>query len=317
MASLPKPYIGIDISEDYLDVASTEAQLERVSYDSAGIDRLIGRLRTIEPKFIVLEATGGLEHAVAAELAGTGFALAVINPRQVRDVARATGRLAKTDRIDTEVLALFAERIEPEQRRVPDAQERAPSALVARRRQLTEMLMQEKNRLRRADAVVRPDLEAHIAFLERRLDQTHASLQEAIEQRPAWRVRDDPLQSMPGIGPVVRATLVDDLPELGQVSPKQIAALVGVAPFNCDSGRMRGRRMIWGGRAPVRHALYMATLVTVRHYPVLHAHYESLLARGKAKKVGLVACVRKLLTRVNAMVRDEVPWDAAMHLQSA
>ena len=244
MTSLSRPSVGLDVSEDFLDVASTTARIGRFSYD--GADQLIGRLGEIEPELIVLEATGGLEHAVAAELTSAGFSLAVAGPRQVRDVACATGRLAETDRIDAEVLARFAEWVEPRASRLPDADERALAALVVRRRQLTDMLAQERNRLRHAAAVVQPDLEAHIAFLEGRLGEADTALPEAIEASPAWRVRDDLLRSVPGIGPVVSATLVAGLPELGQVSPKQIAALVGVAPFNCDSGRMRGQRMIWG-----------------------------------------------------------------------
>lgn len=307
-------YIGIDISQDYLDVASSEATSWRLRYDTTGIDELLTWMQAIEVDLVVLEATGGLEHALAADLATAGFSVAIVNPRQVRDFARATGRLAKTDRIDAEILALFAERLRPEARRLPDQARRALAALVARRRQLSDMLQAEKNRLRRADGVVVPDIEAHIAFLSARLDQTTEALRETIEASPLWRTGDDLLQSMPGIGPVVSATLVAELPELGQVSPQEIAALVGVAPFNCDSGQRRGQRAIWGGRASVRRALYMATLGAVRYNPVLRAHYEQLVARGKAKKVALVACMRKLLVWLNAMLRDGQPWNAQIHL---
>lgn len=307
-------YIGIDISQDYLDVASSEATSWRLRYDTTGIDELLTWMQAIEVDLVVLEATGGLEHALAADLATAGFSVAIVNPRQVRDFARATGRLAKTDRIDAEILALFAERLPPEARRLPEPARRALAALVARRRQLSDMLQAEKNRLRRADGVVVPDIEAHIAFLSARLDQTTEALRETIEASPLWRTGDDLLQSMPGIGPVVSATLVAALPELGQVSPQEIAALVGVAPFNCDSGQRRGQRAIWGGRASVRRALYMATLGAVRYNPVLRAHYEQLVARGKAKKVALVACMRKLLVWLNAMLRDGQPWNAQIHL---
>lgn len=312
-----KPHIGLDISEEYLDVASTTGQQWRFAYDASGIDQLLEVLRPIKSTLVVLEATGGLEHVVAAELAAAGLSVAVVNPRQVRDFARATGRLAKTDRIDAQVLALFAERVEPEARALPDAEHRALEALVARRRQLSEMLVQERNRLRRAVAVVRPDIEAHIAFLEGRLDDTHTTLRTAIEASATWRVRDELLQSAPGIGPVVSATIVAELPELGRLSSKQVAALVGVAPFNCDSGTMRGRRVIYGGRTTLRCALYMATLSAVRQGAVLKAHYEQLVARGKSKKVALVACMRRLLVWLNAMARDGVHWNEAIHLQTA
>lgn len=312
-------YFGIDISQDHLDVATTKSASARFTYDAPGMEALLKVLHDkvlhdADVELIVLEATGGLEHSLAGELATAGFPVAVVNPRQVRDFARATGRLAKTDQIDAQVLALFAERIRPEPRLLPDEAQRALSALVARRRQLSEMLQAERNRLRRAEAVVVKDLEVHIAFLEARLDQTNQSLRAAIEESPLWRVGDDLLQSLPGIGPTVSATLLAELPELGRVSAKEIAALVGVAPFNCDSGTLRGRRVIWGGRVSVRCALYMATLVAVRHNPVLRAHYDQLISRGKAKKVALVACMRRLLLWLNAIMRDQQPWNPEFHL---
>lgn len=307
-------YIGLDIAKDRLEAATTSGSLGSFSYDASGLHQLLTCLRPLTPALVVLEATGGLEQAAAADLAAAGFSVAVVNPRQVRDFARATGRLAKTDRIDAQILARFAEALHPEARPLKSHERRALEALVARRRQLSEMLTQERNRLQRALGPVRSDLEAHIAFLEARLDQTTKALQEALEASPAWRVEDDLLRSMPGIGRVVSATLVAEVPELGQLTAKQIAALVGLAPFNCDSGAFRGRRVIWGGRRSVRSALYMATLVAVRHNPVLRAHYEQLLARGKAKKVALVACMRKLLVWLNAMVRDGKPWNPELHL---
>lgn len=310
-------YLGIDLSKDHLDAASTQAPLGRFAYNDEGIGRLIERLSTLEVELIVVEATGGLEHALAAELTATGLSVAVVNPRQVHHFARATGRLAKTDQIDAQVLALFAERVRPEVRPLKSDEQHALEALVRRRRQLSAMLTQEKNRLRRATGAVRADLEAHIVFLEERLGGTDQTLRQAIEASAAWRAEDDLLQSVPGIGPVVSATLVAEVPELGRLSSKEIAALVGLAPFNCDSGQMRGRRAIWGGRASVRSALYMATLVAVRHNAVLRLHYAHLLGRGKAKKVALVACMRKLLVWLNAMLRDGAPWQAEIHLATS
>ena len=313
----PPPYVGLDVSKDHLDLATTEVVLGRFTYDAEGIGLLLERLARLEVALLVMEATGGLEHAVAGELAAAAFAVAVVNPRQARDFARATGRRAKADRIDARVLARFAERVRPEIRPLKSREQRAPEALVARRRQLTGMLTQERNRLRGATGLVRGDLEAHIAFLQGRLGHAHTALRQAIEESPAWRAEDDLLRSVPGIGPAVSATLVAELPELGRLSSKEIAALVGLAPFNGDSGRMRGRRAIWGGRAPVRSALYMATLVAVRHNRVLKARYHQLLGRGKAKKVALVARMRKLLIWMGAMLRDGAPWDADVHLATS
>lgn len=306
-------YFGIDIAKDHLDLASTAGLARRLAYTDEGLDELSSELRQHTVELLVVEATGGLEHALAAHLAAEGVPVVIINPRQVRDFARAIGRLAKTDRIDASVLALFAERLQPEPRAVPSEQERALAALVARRRQLGQMLQAEKNRLRRADAVVVPDLEAHIAFLSARLVDTEEALRQAIEHSPVWRADADLLQSMPGVGPAVSATLLAELPELGRLSAQQVAALVGVAPFNCDSGTMRGQRRIWGGRAAVRSALYMAALGAVRYNPVLRAHYEQLVQRGKAKKVALVACMRKLIVWLNAMVRDRQRWNVELH----
>ncbi|RMF62282.1 MAG: IS110 family transposase [Bacteroidetes bacterium] len=307
-------YFGIDVSKDALDVADTEGYLARFAYDEDGLHALCRRLAPAT--LIVLEATGGLERDVAAHLGTAGLPVAVVNPRQVRDFARATGRLAKTDRIDAQVLAAFAQAIRPEVRPLSPAQQQTLAALVARRRQLAEMITAEQHRLRRANAVVVPDITAHLAFLRQRLDETDAALRTAIEQSPLWRAGDDLLQSLPGIGPVVSATLLAELPELGRLSPPQIAALVGVAPLNNDSGRRRGRRRIWGGRVPVRCVLYMAALVGVRHNPVLRAHYERLLGWGKTPKVALVACMHKMLRWLNAMMRDAQPWNPALHALS-
>ena len=317
--AMPQPprFAGLDVSKDYLDVAVTGGLHRRFAYDPEGINLLIGELLPLRPELVVVEATGGYEHAVAAEFTTAGLAVAVVNPRQVRDFARATGRLAKTDRLDAEVLALFAERVRPEPRPLPEPAARELAALVLRRRQLTEMLTAERNRLRSAVGVAREDVAVHVAFLEGRLRGVDGVLRAAIEASPVWREREQLLRSVPGVGPAVSATLLAELPELGRLTRRQIAALVGVAPLNYDSGSMRGRRMIWGGRITVRNALYMAALVAVRHNEVLRPHYEGLLARGKAKKVALVACMRKLLVWLNAMARDNEPWDAAIHLQPA
>ncbi len=316
-------FVGIDVAKDHLDIAASGGQTWRFAYNAEGIEHLIGVLHPLKPQLLVVEATGGLEHAVAAALSAAGFALAVVNPRQVRDFARATGQLAKTDAIDAAVLALFAERIRPEVRALPDEQQRLLAALVARRRQLSEMLVQERNRLHTATGPVRADVETHIAFLESRMKATEEQARTVIAASPAWRADDTLFRSVPGVGPVVSATLVAELPELGQLSHKEIAALVGVAPFNCDSGRQRGQRVIWGGRASVRCALYMATLSGVRYNEALRAHYQGLVARGKAKgrasarPVALVAWMRKLLIWLNAMARDRQPWNVEIHLAAS
>lgn len=307
-------YIGIDISEAHLDVATSEGNTWRFDYTDAGIEAFLATIKTSEEVLVVFEATGGVEHLLASRLGSTGLAVAIVNPRQVRDFARSTGTLAKTDRIDAKILALFAERIRPDARPLPDEEQQALAALVARRRQISDMLLSEKNRLRRADRAVVPDIEAHIAFLEARLNRANSAIRETITTSPLWRADDDLLQSMPGIGDTCSATLLADLRELGHLSPREIAALVGLAPFNRDSGRYKGTRAIWGGRAPVRNTLYMATLTAVRHNPVLKEHYNQLLERGKAKKVALVACTRKLLIWLNAIMRERQPWDATIHL---
>jgi transposase len=266
------------------------------------------RLAALAPACVVLEATGGYERACAAALATAGLPVAVVNPRQVRDFAKATGQRAKTDRLDAAVLALFAERVGPQVRVLPDEAQADLAALLLRRRQLTDMLVAEKNRVPLARRAVRPSLKKHIAYLERELRIADTDLGEAIEASPLWRTQDDLLQSVPGIGPVASQTLLADLPELGQLSRRAIAALVGVAPVAHDSGAMRGKRVIAGGRAGVRTVLYMATLAATRCNPVIRAHYQHLLAAGKAKKVALIACMRKLLTILNAMLRDQRRW---------
>jgi transposase len=268
------------------------------------------QLQTAQPTLIVLEATGGLEVPLLGALAALGLPVVAINPRQVRDFARATGQLAKTDRVDAQVLAQFAEAIRPPVRPLPDEQVQALAALVTRRRQLLEMLLAEKNRLRLAARPIRRRVQTHISWLKRELVTLDKDLTRTIRDSPMWREQDDVLRSVPGVGPVLVSTLFAHLPELGTLTRKQIAALVGVAPFSRDSGTLRGRRMIWGGRAPVRAALYMATLVATRFNPVIKAFYQRLCGVGKAKKLALTACMRKrkLLVILNAMTKTKTAW---------
>ena len=305
-------FVGIDVSKAQLDVAVRPEGHFSVVNDEHGLAQLLGQLRAITPTLVVLEATGGMELPLTSALALAGLPVVVVNPRQVRDFAKATGQLAKTDAIDAQVLARFAEAIRPEPRPLPDEQTQALAALVTRRHQLIEMLTAEKNRLASARPAIRQNLRAHIAWLERALQQADTDLAEAIRQSPVWREKDELLRSVPGIGPVLTTTLLANLPELGTLTHKQIAALVGVAPLNRDSGTLRGRRTVWGGRAHVRTALYMATIVATRFNPVIRAFYQRLCAAGKAKKVALVACMRKLLTIVNAMLKHRSPWNPTL-----
>jgi len=307
-------FVGIDISKDFLDVATSTGMRRRIHYDDEAVRALAAELSAARARLIVLEATGGYEHRLAAELSSAGLPVAIVNPRQVRDFARATGRLAKTDRIDADVLVRFAQRVGPEVRPLPDDQQQVLTALVVRRRQITEMLIAEKHRLHRAAVAVKPDIEAHIAYLEGRLHDVDHATQQTIEASPVWQERQELLCSVPGIGQVLSQTLLAELPELGTLDAKQVAKLVGVAPLACDSGRMRGYRAIWGGRTHVRNALYMAALVGIRYNQPLRAHYQQLCARGKAKKVALVACMRKLLVWLNAMLRDGQPWSPSINL---
>jgi transposase len=306
----PQAFVGIDVAKDRLDIDTCPGSGPwHTTNDTQGIEQVVKTMNQLQPALIVLEATGGYERALAAALTIGDLPVVVVNPRQVRDFARATGQLAKTDAIDAQILALFAERIRPEVRPVPTAQQQALMALVARRRQLLEMLQAERNRLAMAHKAVQAELRAHIRFLEKRLDKADRALQEAIKASAIWRAKEDLLRSVPGVGPVLSATLLAELPELGRLTGRQIAALVGVAPFNRDSGTLRGQRSIWGGRVSVRGALYMATLVAVQHNGVLRLHYEQLLGRGKEKKVALVACMRKLLVILNAMMKTQTHWN--------
>lgn len=310
-------HVGIDVSKHSLDVCILpEGEALTVKNDPAGIDSLLDRLRQSPVELVVLEASGRYERPVAAALAAAEIVLAVVNPRQARDFAKATGRLAKTDRIDAQILARFAAAIEPRPSILPDEEAQALQAILTRRRQLLEMRTAENNRLGMASAAVAKRIRAHIKWLDKELERIDAELDEAVEQSTIWKENEALLRSVPGVGPVLARTLLAELPELGTLSPKRLSALVGVAPFNRDSGTFRGKREVWGGRAPVRAALYMGALVATRHNPVIKEFYERLLAAGKPKKVALVACMRKLLSILNAVLRDRVVWRSTHALTS-
>jgi len=309
-------FVGIDVSKARLDVAiGRSGERESVVNDKAGIKTLLKRLGEIKPALIVLEATGGVERSVTRALASAELAVVVVNPRQVRDFAKATGQLAKTDRIDALVLARFAEAVRPAVRPLPDELTIELRALIARRRQITEMIVAERNRLSGASKSVRKRIDAHIRWLEAELDRADKDLDQSIRQSPIWQENQDLLKSVPGIGPVISRTLLAELPELGQLNRKQIAALVGIAPLNRDSGTMRGRRTIWGGRASVRAVLYMAALVASKRNAVIRAFYQRLRIAGKAPKVALVACMRKLLTILNSMIQHKTRWSENFSVQ--
>ena len=307
-------WIGIDVSKAKLDVAvSPSAEQWQVDRTPDGLSVLVERLHTLRPERIVLEATGGYEAIVAAALASSHLPVVIVNPRQVRDFARAIGQLAKTDRIDAQVLARFAEAIRPELRPLPDATTRALSALVGRRRQLQEMLTAEQNRLlaaavQDAPEALREQLGDHIDWLRRQIQDVDRDITLQIQSSPLWREREQLLRSIPGIGPIVSATLLGQVPELVQLDRKAIAKLVGVAPLNRDSGTFQGKRKVWGGRPAIRAVLYMAALVATRHNPHIRAFYQRLLAAGKPKKLALVACMRKLLLLCSAILRTQTPW---------
>lgn len=305
-------FVGIDVSSDRLDVHVLPSQEAfAVGRDSEGLAALIGRLELLKPHLVVLEATGGFEQTVAAALAAAAVPLAVVNPRQIRDFARATGQLAKTDALDAKAIAGFAAKVQPEPRPVPDEQARALGELVARRRQIIEMMTAERNRRRQLTGRrLIKGVDRMLAALQKELSELEGDIGGSIRGTPVWRERDELLRSVPGVGNIVARTLIADLPELGRLDRKQIAALVGVAPLNRDSGKMRGRRTTWGGRAKVRCVLYMAALVASRRNPVLAAFYRRLIAAGKAKKLALTAVMRKLLTILNAMVRDNSRWQS-------
>lgn len=306
----PETFVGIDVSKAALDAHCRPAgSAFRCANDEPGIAELVRRLAALSPALVVLEATGGFEIPAVAALAAAGLAVAVVNPRQARDFAKATGRLAKNDRIDAEVLAHFAQAVRPEPRPLPAPEVAALDALLARRRQLLGMLTMETNRLGACrDEAVRKDLQAHVAWLSERLGGSEKALKGLIQASPVWREKEDLLRSVPGLGPVSSRTLLAAMPELGKLSGRQAAALVGLAPFDDDSGSRRGSRHVRGGRADVRAVLYMAALSAARFNPVFRAFKERLTRAGKKARVVLVAIARKLVVLANAVLRDGKPW---------
>lgn len=306
-------FIGIDVAKRQLDVAERASGARwTTANDGVGIAGLVERLRAAGPvALIVLEATGGYEMPLVAALTAAQLPVVVVNPRQVRDFARAVGKLAKTDTIDAAVLAHFADAVRPEPRAVPDELTQELQGWLTRRRQLLEMVLAEEQRLALARGAIRPQIQHHVEWLRAQLREVDTALQTGIRNSPAWREPENLLRSTPGVGPVLATTLLADLPELGRLNRRQIAALVGVAPLNWDSGQQRGTRHIWGGRAPVRTALYMATLSAVRCNPIIRTFFERLSAAGKPRKVALIACMRKLLVILNAMMQRRVGWRPA------
>ena len=306
-------FVGIDVSKDRLDVCCRPVgEAFAIARDSEGLAALIARLQGERTQLIVLEATGGFVLVVAASLAGAGLPVVFINPRKILDFAWALGGLAKNDRIDAEVIALFAERVQPELRPLPDEQARELDELVTRRRQVIEMMVAEGNRARRLQIKrVKKRVERHLAVLQKELSEIERELDDTIRNTPIWRETEELLTSVPGVGNTTAQAIIAEMPEIGTLDRRQIAALAGVAPFNRDSGTLRGRRMIAGGRSQLRSVLYMAALTASKHNPVIAAFYRRLLAAGKAKKTALIACMRKLLTILNAIVRDRTPWQTA------
>jgi transposase len=300
--------VGIDVSKGWLDVAVCEEVL-RLSNDLRGIGELVEHLVQAKVHLVVMEATGGYETEAASAIAAAGLRVAVVNARQVRDFAKATGRLAKTDRIDAHVLVAFGQVVEPQIFTLPDEQTLALQQLLARRNQLVGMRVQECNRLGLARGDMRKQIKAHIDWLDKAIEALNIDLTARLRSSKAWRTKDQLYQSFKGVGPINSMTLMLMLPELGQLDRRAIAALVGVAPFNCDSGAFRGRRAIWGGRAQVRHMLFMAARTAVQHNPIIKTYYDRLIAHGKPYKVAMVACMRKMLTILNAMARTQTPWN--------
>ena len=307
---MEQSFVGIDVSKDRLDVhVRPQGEAFAVARDDAGLAELVERLSALAPTLVVVEATGGFEQVVASACAAAHLPLAVVNPRQVRDFARATGRLAKTDALDAGVLAHFAEAVKPPLRPVPDEQARALDELITRRRQLVEMMTSERLRLRQArQPRIAKAIKRHLELLQKELSELEQDLDTTIRGTPAWQETVDLLVSVPSIGTTTARVLVAELPQLGTLDRRSIASLAGLAPFNRDSGTFKGQRSIAGGRRQVRTALYMAALVAARHNPVLSTHYKHLLNKGKAKKLALVAVARRLLVILNAIVRDKTPW---------
>ena len=306
-------YVGVDVSKAVLDAGfHPDGQAYQYANDESGIASCIADLVALTPRLIVVEATGGFETRFAVEARAAGLSVAVVNPRQVRDFAKATGVLAKTDRLDAAVLARFAAVIRPVVREAPDKETCELAELVARRRQLVAMRAQEKTRLATAGAGQRNSIKEHIDWLDQRIDALDVDLTAALRTSSSWKVKEDLLKSAPGVGRVTTLTLLSHLPELGRLGRREIAALVGLAPFNRDSGTKRGQRMIWGGRAEVRSVLYMATLAAIRGENAIAVFHQRMVAKGKPAKVALVAAMRKLLTILNAMLKNNTPWNPEM-----
>jgi transposase len=308
MTDKPK-VVGIDVSKARLDVCVLpEGAASSETNDEAGIVALVEAFRRLGPDLVVMEATGGYESEAAMAISAAGLRLAVVNPRQVRDFAKATGLLAKTDAIDARAIAQFGVAIDPQVTAVPHEDAQELQAMMVRRGQLIAMRTQEKNQLALAFGTMRKPIKEHITWLDRAIEGLDIDLTHKLRTSPAWKAKEDLLRSFKGIGPVSARTMLADLPELGSLNRKKIAALVGVAPFNCDSGAFRGQRHIWGGRARVRTALYMAAVAAIRTNPVIRAFYEHLTTSGKPRKVAIVACMRKMLTILNAMAKTQTRW---------
>jgi transposase len=305
-----KNYIGIDMAKDDMEVKVHEGQ-DSCTYasDENGIAKLMTQMKSLSPTLIVVEATGGYENAVAAELQANGYPVAVVNPRHIRDFAKSVGILAKTDKIDARVIARYAATVQPTPRMLPEAETQALGALIMRRRQIVTMLTSEKNRLQQAAPAVKKRIQLHIAWLEQELDDINKELKKMVKDNPEWKEKSDIMQSVPGVGPNLAITLLADFPELGSLNRKQTAALGGVAPFNRDSGTLRGKRTIWGGRDAVRTATYMSAFVAIRFNRLLKTFFERLIAAGKLRKVAIVACMRKLLCILNAMLKNRTTWN--------
>jgi transposase len=306
-------HVGIDVSKDVLDVGVLPSgERFRQANDAHGLKSLAKKLVALKASLIVLEATGGYEVPVWTALVKAKLKVAVVNPRQIRDFARADGQLAKTDLIDAMVLARFADRMQPEPRELPSAEQQELAGVMARRRQLLAMISAEENRLSRARSPLQKRIASHVAWLRKELSDVDRDLSDRISRNTEWKQKDKVLRSADGVGPVLSRTLLAGVPEIGGLDRKQIAALVGVAPMACDSGLRKGRRIVWGGRGQIRAALYMASLVATRHKPVLRAFYLKLIAAGKPKKRALTAVMRRLLVILNAMVRDNVMWNPSL-----
>lgn len=302
-------FVGVDVSKGTLDVlVRPTGEYFQADNNAEGISQLRQRLLELRPTLVVMEATGGYERELSIALVLGGMPVAVVNPRQVRDFAKSMNRFGKTDRVDAGVIAMFGEKLNPEARGVPEKEVRELDALVTRRQQLIDMRTAEKNRAGVAPASQKPRIKDHIRYLDAQIDAVEVELENAIQESRVWQARNELLTSVPAIGPVTSSTLIARVPELGRLTSKEIAALIGLAPFAVDSGKFRGQRKIWGGRADVRTALYMATISAIRCNPVIRAHYEQLKGRGKLSKVAIVACMRKLLIIINAMVRTNQPW---------